>query len=110
MNSRREDLLKAKYENETKEEITARLNKNNVMCQNHFEDNQFTNVNTKRRLVRTAVPTLFDIPNPPPRITCKRPPPKQRKAIQPPTKKRKTVQKRTGKILFSINVMINVIF
>ena len=27
----------------------------------------------KKKLIHTAVPTLFDIPNPPPRVTPKRP-------------------------------------
>ena len=35
----------------------------------------------KKKLIHTAVPTLFDIPNPPPRLTLKRSLP-QRKNIE----------------------------
>ena len=35
------------------------------MCSNHFEDSQFTNKDEKKRLIQTAVPALFDVPNPP---------------------------------------------
>ena len=39
------------------------------LCSNHFEDSQFMNKNTKSKLIWNAVPTLFDVPNPPPKIT-----------------------------------------
>ena len=54
------------------------------LCSNHFEDSQFMNKNTKSKLIWNAVPTLFDVPNPPARIT-----PSQ------PLIKRSTVNKRT---------------
>ena len=37
----------------------------------HFEDNQFMNPAMKNRLIHNAVPTMFDIPNPPPKLTPK---------------------------------------
>ena len=38
----------------------------------HFEDSQFKNKEKRNRLIETAIPTLFDVPNPPPKITPKR--------------------------------------
>ena len=43
------------------------------LCSNHFEDSQFMNRNTKSKLIWNAVPTLFDVPNPPAKITPSRP-------------------------------------
>ena len=34
----------------------------------------------KKKLIHTAVPTIFDIPNPPPRVTPKRPLPHRHSA------------------------------
>ena len=48
------------------------LYKNCVLCANHFEDSQFMHVPSKNKLVPEAVPTLFDVPNPPPRVSLKR--------------------------------------
>ena len=48
------------------------LYKTYVLCSDHFEDNQFMNAAVKNRLIHNAVPTLFDIPNPPPLLTPKR--------------------------------------
>ncbi len=36
------------------------------LCSAHFEDSQFMNANEKKRLIWTAVPTLFEFPNSPP--------------------------------------------
>ena len=44
------------------------LYKNYRICAKHFEDSQFMNPN-KNKLVWNAVPTLFDVPNPPAKIT-----------------------------------------
>ena len=38
----------------------------------HFEDGQIIIDNGKKRLVPGAVPTLFDVPNPPPLLATKR--------------------------------------
>ena len=82
VNSRREDL---------KDKSTEHLNKGNVMCHVHFEDNQFTSTETKRRLLKSAVPTLFDVPNPPPLQTPKRPAPKARaQSTSQPKRQRKS--------------------
>ncbi len=37
------------------------------LCQTHFEEGMFLRPD-KSLLVRTALPTLFDVPNPPPRV------------------------------------------
>ena len=42
-----------------------KLYANYVVCVNHFEDNQFMIPLIKKRLIRTAVPTLMNIQNPP---------------------------------------------
>lgn len=41
------------------------------MRRNHFEDSQFMN-KSKKALIRSAIPTKFDIPNPPKLIVVKR--------------------------------------
>ena len=43
------------------------------LCSDHFESSQFTNVEKKNRLIPDAIPTLFNVPNPPPKITPSRP-------------------------------------
>ena len=53
-----------------------KLYANYVVCTHHFEDNQFMNPLIKKRLIRTAVPTLMNIPNPPPMLMPTRPHPK----------------------------------
>ena len=63
INSRRIELLK---------KTTQQVHKNYKLCSNHFEDSQFMYAPTKRRLVHNAVPTLFDIPNPPENETVNR--------------------------------------
>ena len=42
---------------------------NYELCFNHFEESQFTNKEMKKRLKCDAIPTLFDVPNPPWKIT-----------------------------------------
>lgn len=91
MNARRADLLKKKKEDESKTDIAKRLNKNNVMCASHFEPSQFTK--SKRRLIPTAVPTLFDISNPPKKLSLHRTPPKDRPILPPKPKKKKKAEK-----------------
>lgn len=74
INSRRDDLPK---------QTAEYLNKNCVMCSVHFEDSMFMNVNERNKLVPGAIPTLVNVPNPPPRSTLKRPAPKERAPPQP---------------------------
>ena len=50
---------------------SAYLYKNCRICAIHFEDCMFTSP-LKNRLNPEAKPTVFEIPNPPPRIGCKR--------------------------------------
>ena len=42
------------------------------LCSNHFEDSQFMNKETKSKLIWNAVPTLFDVLNPPVKVTPSR--------------------------------------
>jgi len=67
-NTRRDDLLNRSH---------VYLNNNCRLCAEHFEEDQFSNRMTKNRLKWNAVPTLFNVPNPPktlstPRRTMKR--------------------------------------
>ena len=43
------------------------------MCSEHFEDSQFMNKETKTKLIWNAIPTLFDVPNPPSKVTPSQP-------------------------------------
>ena len=58
-NSRRDDLRN----------IPVHKLYNYELCSNHFEESQFTNKEKKNWLIQTAVPTLFDVPNPPAKVT-----------------------------------------
>ena len=69
INLRREDLMKYS---------TEQLYVQYTVCANHFEDSQFMNPAQKNRLIHNAVPTLIAQHNAPPKLTPKRPPPKQR--------------------------------
>ncbi|XP_032900886.1 52 kDa repressor of the inhibitor of the protein kinase-like [Amblyraja radiata] len=62
-NTRRQDLL-----HRTPEYLSA----NCCLCSLHFELDQFSNKQAKNRLNWNAVPTLFDIPNPPKRLSSQR--------------------------------------
>lgn len=60
--TRRQDLLK---------NSPKCLHQNCKLCSIHFEECMFSN-ESKSRLTRDAKPTLFNIPNPPARVTSKR--------------------------------------
>ncbi|KAK7497539.1 hypothetical protein BaRGS_00011179 [Batillaria attramentaria] len=60
-NSRRQDLL-----NIPTSTLHARKY---LFCSDHFEDKQFLRPTMKDRLVWNAIPTIFDVPNPPPKLT-----------------------------------------
>ena len=62
INTRRADL--DKYS-------TEQLYKCYTLCANHFEDSQFMNPQAKKSLIHNALPTLFDVPNPPPKLALK---------------------------------------
>ena len=51
---------------------SEQLYKNYKLCSKEFEDSQFMNADQKKSLVHKAVPTIFDIPNPPPKVTIQR--------------------------------------
>ena len=63
---------------------TDQLRRNNLLCANHFELLQLMNSTLKIKLIHCAVPTLFDVPNKPKKITLKRPSRKKR-SIQVPS-------------------------
>lgn len=86
--ARRDDLLKRRT-GESVADSTRRLSRSNVMCQHHFEESQFTDAAKKKRLITTAVPTLFNIPNPPHTLAVKRPAPTRREVVTEKKKKRK---------------------
>ena len=62
INCRRKDLLGASVDY---------LHRNCRLCDDHFETSQFMN-SEKKRLIWNAVPTVFDVPNPPKPIAIKR--------------------------------------
>ena len=43
------------------------------LCSKHFEDSQFMNKETKSKLIWNAIPTLFDVPNTPSKVTPSHP-------------------------------------
>ncbi|GFS16522.1 protein-kinase, interferon-inducible double stranded RNA-dependent inhibitor, repressor of (P58 repressor) b [Elysia marginata] len=70
INTRRADLEEKSFEH---------LHKNNYLCAEHFEPCCFSKTATSRaRLINGAVPTIFNVPNPPPKLTPSQPPPKVR--------------------------------
>ena len=71
LNSRRKDLLNKSAEH---------LHKSNVLCPNHFELSEFTSLKKTRLKRLKAIPTLFNVPNPPNKIISTRQCPKQRKS------------------------------
>ncbi|GFO33638.1 THAP domain-containing protein 1 [Plakobranchus ocellatus] len=55
----------------------TKLHRSSAICEEHFEPSCFRQ--TKRKLLtQNAVPTIFNIPNPPPSQSSSRPPPKER--------------------------------
>ena len=74
INSRREDLL---------DKTVAYCHNNIWFCGLHFERNMFMN-DQRNKLVWNAVPTVFDVPNPPKSVTDKRKPLK-RSAVPVPS-------------------------
>ena len=68
INTRRADL--EKYS-------TEQLYNGYTLCVNHFEDSQFMNPQAKIKLINNALPMLFDVPNPPPKLALKQQPPKE---------------------------------
>ena len=80
INTRRADL--EKYS-------TEQLYNGYTLCANHFEDSQFMNPQAKKSLIHNALPTLFDVPNPLPKLALKRPPPKEQITIAPPVSRPK---------------------
>ncbi|XP_065675426.1 52 kDa repressor of the inhibitor of the protein kinase-like [Hydra vulgaris] len=62
------------------------LNKNFYLCSNHFENTMcYSTNNNGKRLLQSAIPTIFNIPNPPPLVDSKRKSPVERHSF--PAKK-----------------------
>lgn len=57
------------------------LYKSCVLCSLHFEENQFMNAQQHNKLIWNAVPTSFDVPNPPKPLTCKRALPERKRDL-----------------------------
>ena len=38
----------------------------------HFEDSQFMNAESKNKLIWNTIPTVFEVPNPPPHLHSRR--------------------------------------
>ena len=52
-------------------ESVVELHRNFRLCSLHFESSQFMN-SSQRKLIHSAIPTIFDVPNPPKRIARQR--------------------------------------
>lgn len=63
--------------------------KNLRLCSKHFSDSSFMNISQKNSLVWDAVPSLFDVPNPPPARSTKRKTPLTPPAPPPLPQKRR---------------------
>ena len=64
INTRREDLL-----NRNPDDVRKA---GGVLCAHHFEANQFMNPQSRNKLMPNALPTMFDVPNPPVKCQMKR--------------------------------------
>ena len=62
INCRRDDLIKRS---------TEYLSSNCNLCTFHFEGNQYTD-ESRQKLIKDAIPTIFDVPNPPKKVATKR--------------------------------------
>ena len=83
-NTRREDI---------RSYTPQHLYTNYRICDKHFEDSQFMNrENRKAGIIWCALPTLFDVPNPPPKVTPQR---KMRTSSSMPSSEKK----RRGKFI-----------
>lgn len=80
------------------------LYRNYSLCSNHFEDSQFMNAKLKNKLIKTALPALFDVPNPPPIVTP------QRRSVKRSLDQPKPASKRTRGIITYIYPVLLVIF
>jgi hypothetical protein len=58
------------------------LYENCRLCAEHFEPSQFLDPAVKNRLIANAVPTSFNVPNPPKRLSTARNPPAKRSCPQ----------------------------
>ena len=83
-NSRRQDLL-------TKDKGPEYWSYNIKFCHLHFEEHMFSNPE-RSRLVFNAVPTLFNVPNPPPLDARRRKSPLERRSLPDPKLSRKILQ------------------
>jgi len=70
---------------------SQQLNANYLLCAEHFEPSQFMNSTTRSSLIHCAVPTIFDVPNPPKSLAVKRPAPAGRRDLPTEPKKWRSV-------------------
>ena len=49
--------------------VTTKKLYNYQLCSKHFEESQFMNKEAQNKLVWNTIPTLFDVPNPPSKVT-----------------------------------------
>ena len=68
------------------------------VCQDHFEDSQFKNSDTKKTLVSNAVPTLCNVPNPPAKLALKRKLPQRVELEQPAEKSPRLIEATTPSV------------
>ena len=64
------------------------------------------NPQAKIKLIHNALPMLFDVPNPPPKLALKRPPPMEQNIIVPKISKAKhesSLESEQGKMYGSIS-------
>lgn len=67
---------------------TEELHNNYRLCAKHFEECMFMN-ESKKKLVWDAIPSLFDVPNNPPKFAQKRKLPIRHHTTKPSVKKSK---------------------
>ena len=64
------------------------LNAGYLLCAEHFEQSQFMNM-LRNSLIHCAVPTIFEVPNPPKLLSSQREAPRERTEDPPAAKKRR---------------------
>ncbi|ELT88256.1 hypothetical protein CAPTEDRAFT_214598 [Capitella teleta] len=88
---KRKDVCQKWLQNIRRCDLTLQDLEHMRVCSEHFEPAAYkcpTDLENSR-LLENAYPTLFNVSNPPPRLTPKRPPPKTRPP-PPPPKRRKS--------------------
>lgn len=79
--------------------------KNLRLCSKHFSDSCFMNVLQRNSLVWDAVPSLFEVPNPPLAPSKRKVPASQ--DLPPPLKKRKTINQDEHEVSGMVYMIIS---